>query len=311
MNVQKKDLVIGFGVFLVLLIGVVVVYLVLNSTKTASPIPKPETTPNPSIEQEVPGIFNVGNDDSCSLSFVVSEEQSPRPRQSPPASSRPSPSPSPSPFTSPSLSPSIFPSPSPSGLASAALDCVVKRIYEDDTRNVSGNYYLQNEILDTGMLKDGQVIVYNIQIANNGGVAVSDPIITDILASNLTFMDADPDCRYNSTNRTVICTLAPLAANSRVARSIRVAVRVTGTQTVANSALVTSTNGQSDSCAITVSATGEILHSSAPAPTSSAVAAASESPTELPEAGVFSVTTNTLGVGLLLLIVGALGLLLL
>ncbi|MFH2019448.1 MAG: hypothetical protein ABII80_02445 [bacterium] len=298
MNNKKKGLIIGLGIFLVILLGVVVVYLVLKPTKetTPSPTPRAIVTPKPTQEVVTPEVFVVGdsaNPDVCQIGFEVVAVGSP--------------SPSPSPSGSPS------PSPSPSTTPGAELSCVVKRIYEDDSRNVAGNYYLEKEIVDTATLTNGQTIVYNTQVANNGGVAVSDTTITDVLASNLVFKDADPDCSYASGTRTVTCALGALAADTKISRSIRVTVNVTGTQTVENEAEVTSTNGQSGSCKITVSADGEVLHSSTPssAPKASVIAAASEAPTELPEAGVFSVTANTLGVGLLLLIAGALGLLLL
>ena len=72
----------------------------------------------------------------------------------------------------------------------------------------------------------------------------------------------------------------------------------TGTISVANTAEVTSTNGQRDSCSVEIGATGLV------------VTAPSTAPTALPVAGVLEVTTGTLGIGLLLLILGGLGLLL-
>jgi len=182
---------------------------------------------------------------------------------------------------------------------SSELDCVVKRAYEDDTRNTAGTYYLNNEIVDTNLLANGQVIVYNIVVANHGEVAVSDTTIDDVLSTNLTFMDASSGCTYDATTRKVKCTIGSLDANTETSKSIRVKIGVAGSSSINNKADVYSTNGQRDVCEITVSATGTVAQPPSPIPSA------------LPEAGVFEVTTATLGVGVLLLVAGALGLLLL
>lgn len=172
-------------------------------------------------------------------------------------------------------------------------------MYEDDSRNRAGFYYIEKEILDTNTLQNGQIIVYNIVTRNNGGNSAPDTTITDKLSTNLTFIDGDSGCSYDSTMRTVTCTIGTLAANSEAQRSFRAKVGVTGTSSIANTAEVYSTNGQRDSCSIQVDATGKVI------------VAPSVAPTSLPVAGVFEVTAGTLGIGLLLLILGGLGILLL
>ncbi|MFH1244121.1 MAG: hypothetical protein V1487_00895 [bacterium] len=180
----------------------------------------------------------------------------------------------------------------------AQLDCVVKRIFEDDTRNRAGFYYFENEILDTNLLQDGQVVVYNVVTRNTGSQVLSDTTITDKLSSNLTYMDGDSGCTYDSASRVVTCIIGAVAGGSEAQRSFRAKIAVAGTTSIANTAEVSSTNGQRDSCSVKVDATGKIV---VPTP---------EAPTALPEAGVFEVTTGTLGIGLLFLILGTLGLLL-
>lgn len=283
----KKTLLIALSVFAVMIVGIGVVYLVRKPTVIA-PSPKPVAS-----AQKAP-ILQVDPVNVCSTTFVVAcASGSPSP--SPSGSVTPSPSSSVSP--SPSFSPSI--SPSPSSVLGAQLDCVVKRIYEDDSRNRAGFYYFENEIVDTNLLQDGQTVVYNVVMRNTGGAAVSDTTVTDKLSSNLTYLDGDSGCSYDSATRTVSCTVGSLAANSEAQRSFRARITVAGTTSIANTAEVSSTNGQRDSCSIQVDATGKVV---VPSPTA---------PAELPEAGVMEITTGTLGAGLLLLILGGLGLLLL
>ncbi len=134
---------------------------------------------------------------------------------------------------------------------------------------------------------------------NTGGIAVSDTTFTDKLSSNLTYIDGDSGCSYDATTRIVTCTVGSIAADSRVQRSFRARISVAGTTAISNTAEVSSTNGQRDSCSVEVDATGRVI---VPSP---------EAPSELPQAGVMEVTTGTLGVGIILLILGGLGLLLL
>jgi hypothetical protein len=138
-----------------------------------------------------------------------------------------------------------------------------------------------------------------VVMRNTGGLAVSDTTITDPLSSNLTYLDGDSGCNYDSTSRIVTCTVGSIAANSQVQRSFRARISVAGTTAISNTATVASTNGQKDTCSVQVDATGQVV---VPSP---------EAPTELPTAGVMEVTTGTLGIGLILLILGGLGLLLL
>lgn len=169
----------------------------------------------------------------------------------------------------------------------------------DDSRNRAGFYYIENEIIDTNVLQNGQVILYNIVAKNTGGSSVPDTTITDKLSANLTYVDGDTGCAYDATTRTVTCTIGALASNSEAQRTFRVSVNVAGgTTAVSNTAEVSSTNGQRDSCSVQIDATGKVVVPPSPVPTA------------LPQAGVFEVTAGTIGIGFLLLILGGLGLLL-
>jgi len=281
---MKKTLLVALIILVTILGAVGVIYLIRKPASISS-LPTPTPTPTKTLIPEespiVAEVFAVGQN-SCSTSFVVACGESPSPS--------PSPSESPSPSPSPSASPSTPPS--------AALKCVTKKMYEDDSRNRAGFYYMEKEILDTNTLQNGQTIVYNVVTKNAGGNSVPDTTITDVLASSLTYIDGDSGCLYDATTRTVTCTIGTLSANSEAQRSFRVRVAVAETVSVTNTAEVTSTNGQRDSCSVRIDATGKV------------VVAESSVPTALPVAGVFEVTVGTVGVGLLLLILGGLGLLL-
>ena len=276
---MKKTLLIGLGIFLTIVLAIAVVYMVRKPTTT---MPKVSPTPKASpVESPITApVFEVAVADACSATFVVAC-----------GSASPSPSGSVSPSPSPSSSPSTPPS--------AALKCMAKKMYEDDSRNRAGFYYLEKEITDTNTLSNGQTIVYNVVSKNAGGNTVPDTTITDKLSENLTYVDGDSGCTYDSATRIVTCTIGSLSPNSEAQRSFRAKVTVAGTASVANTAEVSSTNGQRDTCSVRIDATGKVVTTATPAPTA------------LPVAGVFEVTAGTIGASLLLLILGGLGLLLL
>ena len=277
---MKKTLLIALIIFLTIIGAIAVVYLVRKPTVTPQPSPvssKVEKSPTTAP------IMVVDSPQTCSTTFVV-------------ACALSSPSSTPTPSPTPSGSPT--PTPSPSTPPVAALSCVAKKMYVDDSRNRAGFYYMEQEITDTNTLANEQIIVYNIVTKNTGGNSVPDTMITDKLSDYLTYVDGDSGCTYVATTRVVTCTVGTLAANSEAQRSFRAKVSATGTISVANTAEVTSTNGQRDSCSVEIGATGLV------------VTAPSTAPTALPVAGVLEVTTGTLGIGLLLLILGGLGLLL-
>lgn len=280
----KKTLLIGAGVFVLIAASLGIVYLVRQPAMT-----RPSPTPTPKVAMSSPSVTPVPvginevvplADAKCELSFVV-------------ACASPSPSPS------PSETPIVYVSPSPSIPASADLDCVAKEVYADDARNRAGFYYLESRIAEASSLASGTTIVYSVIAKNHGGSSVPDTKITDTLSSNLTFVDADSDCTYDSGTRTVTCTIGTLAAGAQAQRSIRARINVASNTSIANTAEVFSSNGQRNSCSVQLDATGKIITPPSPVPT------------ELPQAGVFEVTAGTIGVGVVFLILGALGLLLL
>lgn len=275
---KKKVLLITTSIFLTIIFALTIAYYIrLPQTKSPSPSPKLVSIPSavPIDVMQVDPATSL-----CQTTFNI-----------PCGSTSPSPSGSISPSPSPSASPSIPPS--------SQLDCVEKAVYANDSRNRSGFYYLENRIADASTLESGTTIVYNIKVRNVGALSVPEVKITDALSSNLTFLDADSDCTYDSTTRVVTCTIGNLAASSQAQRTLRATINTQSNTSIANSADVYSTNGQREVCSVQLSATGKVL---APSP--------SPLPSALPQAGVFEVTVGTLGVGILLLILGGVGLLL-
>ena len=118
---MKKTILIGLGIFAILLLAVGVVYLVRKpSVRKPSPTPAPQVTQSPEASPVKPQVLEVNPGTSvCKSTFVV-------------ACASNAPSPSPSPSTPPS----------------AQLDCVAKEVYADDSRNRAGFYYLENKIAD-------------------------------------------------------------------------------------------------------------------------------------------------------------------
>lgn len=272
MSKTFKTIMVAIGILAFILLAVFVVYQVRKpATPTATPKPKATVAP---VFEVTPAI------DACSDTFVVACGSTP-----------------------PSATPSASPSPSPSNPASASLDCVVKEVYADDTRNRAGFYYLEQKIADASTLQSGTTVTYNIIAKNNGGVSTPDTKITDVLSTSLTFVDADSDCVYDSATRTITCSMGTLNAGAQTQRSFRARITATSTTSIANKADVFSSNGQRDTCEVKLDAAGKVVPPSATVYSSAA-------PTSLPQAGVFEVTAGTIGVGLLFLILGAVGLLL-
>lgn len=199
----------------------------------------------------------------------------------------------------------------------AEISCRAKKIYEDDTRNTSGFYYLESELLSTGSVDVGDEIVYNVAVANDGDQAASDVLITDTLPSSVTYVDSDSECSHDASTGIVSCDLGALAVGGEDSSSIRVTVASSGS--ISNTANISSTNGQTDTCSITIDADGSTTPTPSPTPTPTPATSstptpttsASSAPSELPEAGIMTFTTGTIGAGVLLLLLGVLGLLVL
>lgn len=201
-----------------------------------------------------------------------------------------------------------------------SLSCTNKNAYTDSNQNSSGTYFLTDEILSSEYVIVGDQIVFNIEANNVGDVDAEDVVITDILPSSVAYVDSGSECSYDTSTRTIVCDLGIVAAGGTESSSIRVEVLTAGTSVVSNTATITSSNGQDSSCSVEVSASepdGSPPPSPEPSPDPSStpdssppVVEGSPPPSELPEAGIMTFTTGTVGIGLLLLLIGMLGILL-
>ncbi|MFZ2199600.1 MAG: hypothetical protein WAV40_02340 [Microgenomates group bacterium] len=298
---MKKTILIALGIFFVILAAVGIVYYVRKpATVTTLPTPKPAVNSSPIASATTAPIFAIEQPSVCSKNIIVACVTSHKVCNHTTYACEDVAGPGTNSCTNDidCVNPSPSPSPSPSTPPSAALDCVSKRAYEDDSRNKAGFYYMEKEIANASTITSGQTILYNVVTRNGGGNSVPDATITDKLSSNLTYVDGDSGCNYDSSTRVVTCTIGTLASGSEAQRSFRARVEVSGNSSIANTAEVSSTNGQRDSCSITMDVNGKVVVNS-------------PVPTALPVAGVFEVTVGTIGIGVLLLVGGALGLLLL
>jgi uncharacterized repeat protein (TIGR01451 family) len=124
------------------------------------------------------------------------------------------------------------------------LTCEEKSAWEDDPRNSKGKYYLTKQI--SSYVEEGQTFVYSISYKNNGTATVKSAKITDIIPSQLDFVDSDNECNYSSTNRTVTCDIGEVVPGAMSQVAIRVKVKNNANQTaIKNEAVIITGNLQS------------------------------------------------------------------
>lgn len=210
------------------------------------------------------------------------------------------------PSVSPSPSPSGSPQPSPSDVQ-ATLSCT-KRAWKDEAGNKADQY---TYITALDGAKPGDTVVYELAYTSSELNFVD---VEDILDANLQFVDSADECTYTSTTRKLTCRLTDLGTrpNSSILFRARVSDAAVVGSTIANTGTFTNTdNALTKNCSknLTVSA-AEIVSSPPPSTIAEAPAEASPVPSELPEAGIMTFTTGTVGIGILLVILGLLGVLL-
>lgn len=130
------------------------------------------------------------------------------------------------------------------------LACNVrKNAYLDDPRNLPGKYYVEKIIPAGSEVYRGQTFVYLIPFKNLGSTTVQSAVITDVLDSKITYVDADDGCSYTSGTRTVTCDIDPMVAGKNGAKAIRVKVNSSATvEDLLNTAKITSTGGSVSLC---------------------------------------------------------------
>ncbi len=133
------------------------------------------------------------------------------------------------------------------------LNCTGKFAYSDSAQSVPDNYQLDEEIPAGSVVSPEETFVYTITYENTGTGAASSAIITDVLPSNLDFVDADSDCTYESSTKTVTCDLGSVAAGVSSQKSIRVKVEsATASGGFVNNAIISADGVEDSECEISL-----------------------------------------------------------
>lgn len=225
------------------------------------------------------GVCRVPQKSSCSLSFTITEAPAPTP----------------------------------------GLTCTSKIAWQDDAKNLPSNYYLTTRIAPGSNVTPGQKFVYSLGYKNTGNAVINSASFTDTLPSQVSFLDADKGCTYDSSTRTVTCTLGNVAVGGMSQKAVRVRVSssaVAGSFTnkavlqassVANSDCQISLNIQSSESTPTPAPDVTPTASATPAPTATGTSVpniASPTPTPeaaLPESGTGWPTLVGIGFGILII----------
>lgn len=113
-----------------------------------------------------------------------------------------------------------------SGSKTCFADLAVKtKTYADDARNKEGVYYTDKEITK---ISRGQVMVYTMEIKNNGEGGAKNVVVTDSLTGQnqniLSFIDSESKCEFNFTSKKLICKIESIPYKG--AEKIKFRVRV-------------------------------------------------------------------------------------
>lgn len=229
------------------------------------------------------GVCRVPQKSSCSLSFTITEAPAPAP----------------------------------------GLTCTSKIAWQDDAKNLPSNYYLTTRITPGSNVTLGQKFVYSLGYKNTGNAVINSASFTDTLPSQVSFLDADKGCTYNSGTKTVTCALGNVAVGAVSQKAVRVQVSssaaagsftnkaVLQASSVANSDCQISLNIQSSETTPTPTPTpapdATPTASATPAPTATGTSIpniASPTPTPeaaLPESGTGWPTLVGIGFGILII----------
>lgn len=217
-------------------------------------------------------------------------------------------------------------------LQQPGLNCIAKRSWEDDSRNAPPIYYLVNEISAGSNLANDQIFLYSVSYKNTGTAVANAASITDILPSQIDFVDAGTGCTYASATRTVTCDLGNVAPAVVSQRAIRVKVSSSATTGLFTNSAVVSSGTSTSNCKIalnvqagsptgtptttptgtpgatpTPTGTATVTATPTATPTATGTTIAQATPTStaeaaLPDAGISWPTIMGTGLGILLLI---------
>lgn len=288
MRNRGKTVLLVLGILFSLAMIAGVFYLVRQQeAPTPTPRPTPVATPAPAE------VFEVGLDNACTISFVVPEPGNPY------------------------------------------LVCKNKLAYDD-----APDYVVDNDPISE--VSPGETFIYRLGFKNMGEGDSTGGTIVDELPDELEFVDSDAGCEYSSITNKITCNIETVVSGGQSQKFVRVLVREDiSSETIENIFTMTSDEGDVSECSnlLTVnlpdpsetppassSPTPPASNASNPpgspasnppgspvsnppsSPGGSSVQA-SVNPSELPTAGIMELTTGTVGVGIILLLLGLVGLL--
>jgi hypothetical protein len=181
----------------------------------------------------------------------------------------------------------------------AGVICEAKTAYRNDDRNTAGNYYLEGEIAEGETVEPGEIILFGL-IPGPSGITKA-ITITDILPSNLTFLDSDNECSFSSGNNTLTCTLG--GTDTQVA--FRATVADDATETITNTATFQGEGDEPSTCSTSLTLEGSETTppTSTPTDTPTTPPTGTETPDPaLPEAGISFPTILSSGLGILIIL---------
>lgn len=162
-------------------------------------------------------------------------------------------------------------------LQQPGLNCTSKRAWKDDSRNASPIYYLENEIGPNSNLTNNQIFLYSISYKNTGTATANAASITDILPSQVNFIDADTGCAYTSATRTVVCNLGDITPTGNSQKIIRVKVSISATSGPFINSAVVSSGASTSNCEIALN-----IQAGSPTPTPTPTTTPTATPTNPP-----------------------------
>jgi uncharacterized repeat protein (TIGR01451 family) len=158
------------------------------------------------------------------------------------------------------------------------LNCTGKFAHEDDSRNAPPIYYLDNDIPAGTNVAPGQTIVYAIDYENTGNATTSSVLLTDVLPTGVDFADAGSGCTYESSTRTVTCSLGGIVPGGSSQKVIRVTISTSASAgSFTNTATLSATGVENSECEIALN-----VQTSTGSPTPTPTVTPSVTPTATP-----------------------------
>jgi uncharacterized repeat protein (TIGR01451 family) len=107
----------------------------------------------------------------------------------------------------------------------AKLICPDKNAYRDVSPDQSSfNINPVNNLYPNSNVSRGQFILYALNYKNTGTGVAKNGIFTDVLPSQVEYINSDSGCSYNSTNKTLTCNLGDIVSGQESQKAVRVKI---------------------------------------------------------------------------------------